>query len=83
MLECLLIYLSNCAVHHHHYVAFHYHTISLGVTNVFLHSWDVCGVACSGALILDFLSKLAGWVRFDGKYVKSRLGGVVFGVRAK
>ena len=54
-----------------------------GVTNVFLHSLDICGVACSGALILDFLSKLAGWVRLDGKYVRSRLGGVVFRVRAK
>ena len=54
-----------------------------GVTNAFLHSWDVCGVACSGSLILDFLSKLAGWVCLDGKYVGSRLGGVVFGVRVK
>ena len=54
-----------------------------GVTNVVLHSLDVCGVACSGGLILDFVSKLAGWVRLDGKYVRSRLGGVIFGVRAK
>ena len=29
------------------------------------------------------LSKLARWVGLDGKYVRSRLGGVVFGVRAK
>ena len=80
MLECLLIYLcspssSLCCIPLSHDFS--------GVTNVFLHSWDVCGVACSGALIMDFLSKLAGWVRLDGKYVKSRLGGVVFGVRAK
>ena len=55
-----------------------------GVSNVFLHSRGVCGVAtCSGALILYFRSELAGWVRLDGKYVRSRLGGVVFGVRAK
>ena len=54
-----------------------------GVSNVFLHSRDVCGVACSGALILYFRSELAGWVLLDGKYVRSRLGGVVFGVRAK
>ena len=38
---------------------------------------------CSGVLTLDCVSKLAGWVRLDGKYVRSRLGGVVFGVRAK
>ena len=24
------------------------------------------------------MSKLAGWVRLDGKYVRSRLGGVAF-----
>ena len=77
MLECLLIYLSNCAVRHHRYVAFHYHNNLYGVANVFLHSLDVCRVACSGGLILDFVSKLVGWVRLDGKYVRSRLGGVV------
>ena len=54
-----------------------------GVTNVFLHCWDVCGVACSGGLFQDFLSKLAGWVRLDGKYVRSRFGCVGFGVCAR
>ena len=74
------IYLSNCAVHYHHLCCIPLSQDLSGVTNVFLHSLDVCGVACSGGLILDFVSKLAGWERLDGKYVSSRFGGVVSGL---